>query len=386
MAGAARLDPVRPARARACKPGAVAAAEPSGNFMSDAHRSVRASELADRPRQQQNLPPGLAPPPARDWRADRPGDLGGVRRRRARCSGRPGPERRLRVHARRPRPRPACASRRSSTPTTSIAVVAEIAGKRAARFGRAPVMADIDVAIALLGYDGLRRRRRSSTLRARLVHDAAHDYTRRRELVDAVPEASAAAADGRADRRASTSGGPAQDSLPGRRPDGELDGVSAFVLPDEYVELRASLRRLADEHIAPNAAEADEREEYPWASWEAWRDAGLRGLGVPRGVRRPGRRDPRPRDRGRGGRAGVRVVVAVHVHLEARDDAGARPRLRRAQAEVRARGSRRGSARRRTACRRPTRAATCRACAPGRFATATTTCSPAASCGSRTRA
>ena len=41
--------------------------------------------------------------------------------------------------------------------------------------------------------------------------------------------------------------------------------VSAFVLPDEYVELRASLRRLAEDTIAPNAAEADEREEYPWA-------------------------------------------------------------------------------------------------------------------------
>ena len=36
-----------------------------------------------------------------------------------------------------------------------VAVIAEIAGKRAAHFGRAPVMTDIDVAIALLGYDGL---------------------------------------------------------------------------------------------------------------------------------------------------------------------------------------------------------------------------------------
>ena len=57
--------------------------------------------------------------------------------------------------------------------------------------------------------------------------------------------------------------------------------MSAFVLPDEYVELRASVRRLADEHIAPNAAAADEREEYPWASWNAWRDAGFAGLAFP---------------------------------------------------------------------------------------------------------
>ena len=57
--------------------------------------------------------------------------------------------------------------------------------------------------------------------------------------------------------------------------------MTAFVLPDEYVELRESVRRLADEHIAPNAAAADELEEYPWASWNAWRDAGFAGLAFP---------------------------------------------------------------------------------------------------------
>lgn len=57
--------------------------------------------------------------------------------------------------------------------------------------------------------------------------------------------------------------------------------MTSFVLPDEYVELRESVRRLADEHIAPNAAEADEREEYPWASWNAWSAAGFAGLAFP---------------------------------------------------------------------------------------------------------
>ena len=57
--------------------------------------------------------------------------------------------------------------------------------------------------------------------------------------------------------------------------------MTAFVLPDEYVELRESVRRLAVEQIAPNAAVADEREEYPWASWDAWRDAGFAGLAFP---------------------------------------------------------------------------------------------------------
>ncbi len=55
----------------------------------------------------------------------------------------------------------------------------------------------------------------------------------------------------------------------------------AFVLPDEYEELRASVRRLAETGIAPNAAEADELEQYPWKSWEAWRSAGFAGLAFP---------------------------------------------------------------------------------------------------------
>jgi alkylation response protein AidB-like acyl-CoA dehydrogenase len=57
--------------------------------------------------------------------------------------------------------------------------------------------------------------------------------------------------------------------------------VSAFALPPELEELRASLRRLAEQHIAPHAAAADENEEYPWASWNAWKDAGFAGLAFP---------------------------------------------------------------------------------------------------------
>jgi len=143
------------------------------------------SELADRPRQEQNLPPGLAPPPARDWRADRPGDLGGTPTTGL-LVGRPGPNV---GYAYTLAARAVGALRISPLEhdVDVIAVIAEIAGKRAASFGRAPVMADIDVAIALLGYDGLVGDD-FVALRARLVHDAAHDYIRRRELVDAVPD------------------------------------------------------------------------------------------------------------------------------------------------------------------------------------------------------
>jgi hypothetical protein len=143
------------------------------------------SELADRPRQQQNLPPGLAPPPARDWRADRPGDLGGVPAEGS-LLGRPGPNVGY-AYTLAGRERAELRLSPLEHSDDAIAVIAEVAGKRAARFGRAPVMSDIDVAIALLGYDGLAPDD-FVELRARLVHDAAHSYLRRRELVDAVPD------------------------------------------------------------------------------------------------------------------------------------------------------------------------------------------------------
>lgn len=54
-----------------------------------------------------------------------------------------------------------------------------------------------------------------------------------------------------------------------------------FVLSPEYEELRASLRRFAEEGIAPHAAEADERSEYPWKSFEAYRDSGFIRLPYP---------------------------------------------------------------------------------------------------------
>jgi hypothetical protein len=144
------------------------------------------SDPSARPRQQQNLPPGVALPPANDWRPDRPGDLGPSQPGGA-LFGRPGPnvgyaytlaqrsKDRLRLgpfeHAH-----------------DAVAVIAEIAGKRAAQFGRAPMIGDIDLAIALLGYDGSAS---DAFVKARTaaVSEAGHDYRRRRALVDAVPDA-----------------------------------------------------------------------------------------------------------------------------------------------------------------------------------------------------
>ena len=57
--------------------------------------------------------------------------------------------------------------------------------------------------------------------------------------------------------------------------------MAAFVLSSEHQELRASLRRFAEDHIAPYAAEADERAEFPWKSFEAYRDSGFIRLPYP---------------------------------------------------------------------------------------------------------
>jgi hypothetical protein len=143
------------------------------------------SELADRPRQQQNLPPGLAVPPARDWRADRPGDQGGAPVEGA-LLGRPGPNVGY-AYTLAGRVKDRLHTSPLEHTADVIAEVSEIAGKRAAHFGRAPVMGDIDIAISLLGYDGLADEAFVEQ-RVRLVHEAAHSYISRRALVDAVPE------------------------------------------------------------------------------------------------------------------------------------------------------------------------------------------------------
>ena len=57
--------------------------------------------------------------------------------------------------------------------------------------------------------------------------------------------------------------------------------VSPFILSEEHQALRDALRRFADERIAPHAAEADERGEFPRASFEAYRDSGFVRLPYP---------------------------------------------------------------------------------------------------------
>jgi hypothetical protein len=137
-----------------------------------------------RPRQQQNLPPGVALPPAARWSADRPGDLG-PGQPDGKFLGSPGPNVGFAYTlAQRAQDRLRLAPTEHAS--DAIAVIAEIAGKRAALFGRAPVIGDVDLAMSLLGYDGTADEN-FMTLRATLVRDADHDYARRRSLVDTVP-------------------------------------------------------------------------------------------------------------------------------------------------------------------------------------------------------
>jgi len=57
--------------------------------------------------------------------------------------------------------------------------------------------------------------------------------------------------------------------------------MSAFLLSDEHEELRRALRRFAEEQIAPHAAEADDRAEFPWKAFDAYRASGFIGLPYP---------------------------------------------------------------------------------------------------------
>jgi hypothetical protein len=142
--------------------------------------------LDDHPRQEPNLAPGVRLPAARGWVADRPGDLSGTQPSGP-LLGRPGPNVGYAVVlAHRVRDRLSLGAHESID--DALAVVAELAMKRAASFGRAPVMADVDTATSLLGYEG-DVDPVFVAWRVRAAHGASHEYGTRRALVDAVPDA-----------------------------------------------------------------------------------------------------------------------------------------------------------------------------------------------------
>jgi hypothetical protein len=140
--------------------------------------------LEDEPRQEPNLPPGVKMPPARSWVANRPGDLP-AGWPTGKLLGSPGPNVGYALLlAERVRDQLALAPHEHVD--DAIAVVAEIAMRRAAVFGRAPVMPDVEFGIQILGYRG-DADPAFVAWRVRVVQRAHHDYYERRALVDAIP-------------------------------------------------------------------------------------------------------------------------------------------------------------------------------------------------------
>jgi hypothetical protein len=139
----------------------------------------------DAPRQAQNLAPGVAYPAARAWRLHRPGDEVAIGQPHGALFGDPGPNigyALALVH--RARPRFALAPHEHFE--DAAAVVGELAMRRAASYGRAPVAADVEAAMLLLGYQG-GCAPAFAEWRAVQVRGADHEYPRRRALVEAVP-------------------------------------------------------------------------------------------------------------------------------------------------------------------------------------------------------
>jgi alkylation response protein AidB-like acyl-CoA dehydrogenase len=57
--------------------------------------------------------------------------------------------------------------------------------------------------------------------------------------------------------------------------------VDAYLLPEDYDVLRKAVRELVEDQIVPHAAAADEREEFPQASYDALRAADLHAPHIP---------------------------------------------------------------------------------------------------------
>jgi len=137
----------------------------------------------DRPRRPEQLPP------ARHWWASRPGDFAQRRptQPRGRWFGTPGPDlgyalRLVHGFADRIRLQP------GEDLEDAMAVVAGLAMRRAALFGRAPVVHDVRRALEIWGLLDEQPPAELVERRRRLFAGAAHDYWIQRAAVEAVTE------------------------------------------------------------------------------------------------------------------------------------------------------------------------------------------------------
>ncbi|MGD9796741.1 MAG: hypothetical protein AB7H43_06165 [Acidimicrobiia bacterium] len=129
---------------------------------------------------------GLPIPPAPTWRADRPGD-GGPDLPAGPGFGIPGPDQGYALKLAR-----GFAGRLQvagpETVEDAIAGGLAVATKRAAAFGRAPVVHDLEVAFRVWGLLG-DAPPELVELRQTLFPSASHHYDRQRAIADATPEA-----------------------------------------------------------------------------------------------------------------------------------------------------------------------------------------------------
>jgi hypothetical protein len=135
------------------------------------------------PRQEPNLAPGVHMPPARAWRADRPGDLGAMQPKGS-LLGSPGPNVGYALNL-VDRARDRMRLEPQEHADDAVAVVAALAMKRASTFGRGPTVNDVDFALELLGYSG-EAPEDVRSWRPDVIRAAAHDYSVRRAVVDTV--------------------------------------------------------------------------------------------------------------------------------------------------------------------------------------------------------
>ena len=128
-------------------------------------------------------------PAARGWRATRPGDIdpeAGVRCRGV-LFGTPGPDSGYAlVLAHRFRDRIKVVA--PETAEDAEALAAGLAMRRAALFGRAPVVSDLELAFRLFGWLDDDPPPELVEWRRFAVGGVEHDYVRRQALIDAIPE------------------------------------------------------------------------------------------------------------------------------------------------------------------------------------------------------
>ncbi|MDQ4068912.1 MAG: hypothetical protein M3203_05490 [Actinomycetota bacterium] len=139
------------------------------------------ASAADRVRAPERLPP------SKRWYAERPGEIKDLRPPTGRRFGKPGPDQGYALTlAERFMDQLQLAPHEHAA--DAVAGCVGVANRRAALYGRAPVIHDLDHAFTLWGFLG-EAPQSLVTFRRRLFEGASHHYFDQRDIVDRVPDA-----------------------------------------------------------------------------------------------------------------------------------------------------------------------------------------------------